>query len=696
LGFLSFGAERVPLSHVSQGQWPNDTLQENQTRLTGADRVRGKIGDEDGDLKMTPENEAATAASASGTGKAGSTSPLKSDPARVARIRAAKMPPITQPVLFDTPEADAICSALAVFPPDNPWNQLVDDWPRHPNSDAIIASIGRDKPFRYNPDMGFVLVPSNQPRVEVKIVGYPGESDAGPFPVPDNIPIEGWPAWQRRNSGKQQTLAEVQRRPDKYEGDRHAIVVDPVNRMLYEFFTFGKTSCTCQAPMGPPRTPPYPLALQALTSRDPDAGTLSPSDAIMPLESASVPLSSVGGVAMADNLDLLNTAVSLLIKAALLAARCSGRVRQRYLNRLASRDVDAKAKEILFLKDRVCQLEMQLSILQKQLTKKGKKPRYEVRERLLILWHIEAFQIPRRKVSRYFGIARSTLYRWLHQIKDQKPSGAAVNKTPAEIASLVWEITKANFSWGRIRIANQLRLLGIFLSASTVRNILQRPKPPNAPTSAAAPKKREEKPEAHSIPAWYPNHVWSVDTTKVRCWELWPIEVLVAIDHFSRKVVCVAPLEGPNSGWIIEALEQAMRKHGAPKYLISDQAPVFVGNAFAELLKQWNIKPRVGAVGKHGSIAVTERVIKTLKYEWLRCVPIIKGFDHLTSLCAEFENWHNVWRPHMTLEGLRPDDLYHSHKLETPKRDAKTVPSNIERHIFAETRLTVYRLKAAA
>jgi transcriptional regulator with PAS, ATPase and Fis domain len=117
---------------------------------------------------------------------------------------------------------------------------------------------------------------------------------------------------------------------------------------------------------------------------------------------------------MAENLNVLNTAVSLLIRAALLAARFSGRVRQRCLRRLASRDVDAKAREILFLKDRVYQLEMQVSILQKQHTKKGKKPRYEVRERLLILWHIEAFQIPRRKVSRYFGVARSTLYRWLH------------------------------------------------------------------------------------------------------------------------------------------------------------------------------------------------------------------------------------------------------------------------------------------
>ena len=112
------------------------------------------------------------------------------------------MPALTQPVLFHTPEADAICSALEVFPPDNPWNQLVDEWPRHPHSDAIIASIGREKPFRCNPDMGFVLVPPNQPRVPVKIVEYPAESDPGPFPVPENIPIEGWPAWHQRENAK--------------------------------------------------------------------------------------------------------------------------------------------------------------------------------------------------------------------------------------------------------------------------------------------------------------------------------------------------------------------------------------------------------------------------------------------------------------------------------------------------------------
>ncbi len=399
---------------------------------------------------------------------------------------------------------------------------------------------------------------------------------------------------------------------------------------------------------------------------------------------------------MVEHIEIVNAAVSLLVKAALLAARFSGRVRRQSLKRRAARNADAKAREILFLKNRVYQLEMQVSILQKHLNTKGKSPRYTVHERLLILWHMEAFQIPRRKVSRCFGIARSTLYRWLHQIEDQKPSNTPANKTPLKIAALVWEITQANLSWGRIRIANQLGLLNIFLSASTVRNILERPRPRNTPATPTAPEKTQEKPESRSIPAWYPNHVWSIDTTKVWCWGFWPIQILVAIDHLSRKVVCVAPLEGPNAGWIIEALEQAIRKHGAPKHIISDQASVFVGDAFAALLSQWNMKPRFGAVGKHGSIAVTERIIKTLKYEWLRCVPIIKGFDHLTLLCAKFACWYNVWRPHMTLEGLRPDDLYYDRKPEKPNRKAKAVPDDIERHVFTETRLTAYRLKNAA
>ncbi len=203
-------------------------------------RVKGTITEGYVDLTVTPEGVAAAAPAKKVS--------IGGDPARLARIRAAKMPPITKPILFDTPEADAICSALEVFPTDNPWNQVVADWPLHPNSKNIIASIGEQKPLRCNADMGFVLVPPGQPRVDVKIVGYPGESDKGPYPVPANTPIEGWPAdFQRNLSAKKLTLDDVQRDVLKQNSDRHASVVDPVNRMLYEFYQMKKTDRGWQA-----------------------------------------------------------------------------------------------------------------------------------------------------------------------------------------------------------------------------------------------------------------------------------------------------------------------------------------------------------------------------------------------------------------------------------------------------------------
>jgi hypothetical protein len=70
---------------------------------------------------------------------------------------------------------------------------------------------------------------------------------------------------------------------------------------------------------------------------------------------------------------------------------------------------------------------------------------------MFILYYLEIFQVPRRRVTEHLGIAKSTLYRWLHKIEEQTPSRIPANKTPAEIASLVWEITKANVSWGRVR-----------------------------------------------------------------------------------------------------------------------------------------------------------------------------------------------------------------------------------------------------
>jgi transposase InsO family protein len=396
--------------------------------------------------------------------------------------------------------------------------------------------------------------------------------------------------------------------------------------------------------------------------------------------------------------EIIVYAVSMIMKAALLAAAWAGKSRKRGLKSIAKMPIDDKDKEFLFLRDRIYQLETRIKIFQKQYQSPSGNPRYTPKERLFILWHMEYFQIPRRQVTKTFGIARSTLYRWLKRINDESNSTYHPwNKTPESLAALVWRISRDNIEWGRTRISNQLKLLNIFLAASTVRNILQRPKPKSDPRSKTCLKNNVTKNEnGCRIPAWYPNHLWSVDLTEVYYWGLWKIYILVAIDYFSRRVVAVIPLEGPSTGFAINALEAAFSNSGKPKHIITDQGSVFTSAAFREFLGSYNVKIRYGAIGQNGSIAVTERIIQTLKYEWLKKVPVIRGYRHLTHLCKSFTEWYNNWRPHEYLGSATPAEVFHNKSVPFIPKTAKDIPSDLEIKRFVETRVTGYRIKQAA
>ena len=298
--------------------------------------------------------------------------------------------------------------------------------------------------------------------------------------------------------------------------------------------------------------------------------------------------------------EIIPYAVSMILKAALLAAAWAGKIRKHGLESISNMPIDEKDKEIFFLRDRIYQLETRIKIFQKQVYSSSNRQRYTLKERLFILWHMEYFQIPRRHVTKTFGIARSTLYHWLKRIDDIPNSAQHPwNKTSESLADFVWRISKDNIDWGRVRISNQLKLLNIFLSASAVRNILNRSKPQNPSPTTCSEKIVTKNKNGCRIPAWYPNHLWSVDLTEVYYWGLWKIYILVGIDHFSRKVVVVIPLEGPNAGFVIDALGMAFETCGKPKHIITDQGSVFTSAAFREFIDSNNVKIRYGAVGEH-------------------------------------------------------------------------------------------------
>jgi len=377
-----------------------------------------------------------------------------------------------------------------------------------------------------------------------------------------------------------------------------------------------------------------------------------------------------------------------------LSAQSAGQQRLLCLQRAVA--AGEEVGELARLRDENRRLDSELRMLKDRFGEAPARKRYTPMQRLRVLWHMAYYGIPRNRVTEHFLIARSTLYRWLHaaeqgDLGEKKAQTESPRKTPAELAGMIWDIFEENPYFGRQRIANILWLLGVFVAASTVRNVLLQPKPKNAP---AAAKVKATPTAPREIIARYPNHVWSVDRTRVLRWGLWPTWVLVAIDHFSRATMAVVPLEGPNAGWAVGAMEEAFAQHGAPRHLIRDQEKIFISDAFRDLLILWDVKHRFGAVGKHGSIAVTERVILTLKYEWLKRVPVIRGLDHLGQLLGDFVLWYNEYRGHATLGGAVPSLIHRGEQWSKPEKSAKMLPPSIERRFFPDTQVTAYRLAA--
>ena len=94
----------------------------------------------------------------------------------------------------------------------------------------------------------------------------------------------------------------------------------------------------------------------------------------------------------------------------------------------------------------------------------------------------------------------------------------------------------------------------------------------------------------------------------------------VVIDHFSRRAMGFAVFKkDPDSQHIRSFLGRAMHQAQArPKYLICDQGKQFWCEGFKNWCRRKGIRPRYGAVGQHGSIAVVERFIQTVKVECTR------------------------------------------------------------------------------
>ena len=138
----------------------------------------------------------------------------------------------------------------------------------------------------------------------------------------------------------------------------------------------------------------------------------------------------------------------------------------------------------------------------------------------------------------------------------------------------------------------------------------------------------------------------------------WPFAwwVAVVVDHTSRLVVGFAVFDRrPTSFEVYSFLGMAMRRScSKPRYIIADKGKEFFCQAFKDWCRRKRIRPRYGAVGEHGSIAIVERrVIGSIRRECTdHLIPF--GRRHLLGVLREYVEYYNESRPHQSLHRNSP------------------------------------------
>ena len=300
-----------------------------------------------------------------------------------------------------------------------------------------------------------------------------------------------------------------------------------------------------------------------------------------------------------------------------------------------------------------------------------------------------------------------------------------VNRFPDFVSVVVQQLRATCPSLGKVRIAQILARAGLALSASTVRRALRRelsekPTPPAATKPSASEEQQSAAPR-RAVTASRPHHVWHVDLTVVPLvcgfwipWlpyavaQGWPFGawVGVVLDHFSRTVVARGVFDKqPTAKQICALLERAVRDAGtAPRHIVSDQGVQFQGE-YRAWCRRREVKPRFGAVGQHGSIAVVERFIRSMKHEAFAPILVPMSLRLLARELDAYLVWYHEHRPHQGLHGRTPREVLEARGKKVtsrrprapPKRRSKMRPRRLVlSFVEARRHLPVVSLQSAA
>ena len=293
------------------------------------------------------------------------------------------------------------------------------------------------------------------------------------------------------------------------------------------------------------------------------------------------------------------------------------------------------------------------------------------------------------QVAHRFGVSRQAVHRWLRWYEDQglaglvdrshRPPRCSHQMAPS-VEVWVLEARRRNPDWGPRRLVHEASRAGIkpVPSRSGVYRALKRSGliDPEARRRRDRRFKRWERGGAMEL--------WQLDVVGgVLLADGKQCKVLTGIDDHSRFVVCAGVMARATSRAVCTHFAQAMRRHGVPQEVLTDNGKVFTGRfgakdtevLFDRICRENGIDHLLTAPRAPTTTGKIERFHRTMRQEFLTG----RVFDDLAAAQDELDAWvasYNTQRPHSALDMATPADRF---TVTDPGRPVETSALSDER-----------------
>jgi transposase InsO family protein len=277
-------------------------------------------------------------------------------------------------------------------------------------------------------------------------------------------------------------------------------------------------------------------------------------------------------------------------------------------------------------------------------------------------------------VARRYGVARQTVHEWLRRYANQGGLGGLADRSSRpescphqmapEVEARIVGLRRAHPAWGPSRIVWQLERHGVepLPGRSSVYRALVR-------HGLVEAKKRKRRREDYR--RWERSRameLWQMDVMgRVFLEDGTEVKIVTGIDDHSRFIVCAKVVLRATARPVCQALAEALRRHGVPSQILTDNGKVFTGRfgrgpgpvMFDRICADNDIRHLLTAPYSPTTTGKVERLHKSMRAEFF--TRIDRLFKAPADLQDALDAWvaeYNTARPHQSCGGRPPAERF--------------------------------------